>query len=238
MPAVAERVVLEREDVPRVLAAARAAGPYTFALLAWMYEFGARAAEPGLQRVADVDLYSKRAKPMHLKSGRAKEWFALLPFTREAMPLWLDVRPAAVQVREQGPYLFPSERPGKCETCNGTGKRPILRREGHRRFKDGTLPCHHCDSTGKRWGVSRFEVYATVKGVMKDAGIPDGRSHPHVLRHSIVTHLLDSGVPPASIQKIVGHKNVETTLSYAQATQAAARAIETAMLDIYKGAGK
>ncbi len=36
----------------------------------------------------------------------------------------------------------------------------------------------------------------------------------HTLRHSIVTHLLFSGVDIRQIQEFLGHANVETTMVY------------------------
>ncbi|PCJ55374.1 MAG: hypothetical protein COA79_20840 [Planctomycetota bacterium] len=40
------------------------------------------------------------------------------------------------------------------------------------------------------------------------------RFHPHALRHSIVTHLMNNGVPVILIQEFLGHSNIETTQIY------------------------
>jgi site-specific recombinase XerD len=40
--------------------------------------------------------------------------------------------------------------------------------------------------------------------------------HPHQLRHSCATLLLNAGAPVTTVQAILGHKNIDTTLGYAR----------------------
>lgn len=58
---------------------------------------------------------------------------------------------------------------------------------------------------------------ATVRDAMREAaqqaGI-GGRVHPHQLRHSYATHLMEAGTPMKSIQELMGHSRLETTLVY------------------------
>jgi integrase len=44
----------------------------------------------------------------------------------------------------------------------------------------------------------------------------------HSLRHTHGTRLLEKGVPPPIVQKIMGHKHIETTMRYCHASEAAA----------------
>lgn len=236
MPKVNPKALLELDEVRAAIETAKATGPLEAALFAWMYEFGARAAEPGLQRLDDIDLRTKRARVIHLKSSSAvvrgrvqgQEWDAMLPLCCELLPLWLKARPGRILEAGQKPYLFPSRFPGNCFACKGSGNRPAMR---ERLWT--TVHCHHCGGTGKRWGLSRHEVYHIVTDLLKRAGVAPGHRHPHTLRHSIITHLLEGDVAAGVIQERVGHRFLATTLQYARATKTARLKLEGALSGLY-----
>ena len=53
-----------------------------------------------------------------------------------------------------------------------------------------------------------FQKYATV------ADISRTKRHPHVLKHSIATHLLDRGLSITDVQDWLGHRDLQNTQIY------------------------
>jgi integrase len=82
-------------------------------------------------------------------------------------------------------YVFPSDR---LSTDPRTG---IIRR-------------HHTSESGLQWAVSQAGHAVRL----------NKRISCHTFRHSFATHLLQQGYDIRTIQELLGHKNVKTTMLY------------------------
>ena len=69
--------------------------------------------------------------------------------------------------------------------------------------------------SGKK--LTRQVIYFLVVKYAKYAGI-EKKIHPHTLRHSFATHLLDNGADLRVVQELLGHTNIGTTQLYTHVT--------------------
>jgi site-specific recombinase XerD len=66
--------------------------------------------------------------------------------------------------------------------------------------------------------LSQRRIQLLVKIYALKAGI-DERVHPHLLRHTFATHLLDGGAELRVVQELMGHSNPNTTQIYLHVTE-------------------
>jgi integron integrase len=219
-------VVLAREEVRLLLAAMKGTPRLVAAIL---YGGGLRLLEALRLRIKDVDF---AARLLVVREGKgAKDRRTMLPDSLQ-QPLhtqiecvrrihrkdlaagrgevWLPdalERKYANAARELGwQYLFPASR---------LALDPRSRIERR----------HHLDESA---------VQRAVKAAVREVGIHK-HGGCHSLRHSFATHLLEDGYDIRTIQELLGHADVKTTMIYTHVLQRAGGRGVRSPLDVMEG---
>ena len=126
----------------------------------------------------------------------------------EAGPLaagWIDVADATAHVLGKGSKRrsVPVGGPALLALAAWQAERAALARPG----EAALLVSRH----GAR--LSDSQVRTRLQGLAQDAGLPTG-VHPHMLRHSYASHLLQSSGDLRGVQELLGHASITSTQIY------------------------
>lgn len=197
--------VLSQDEVRRVLRAL----PGTSRLIGLLlYGAGLRLMECLTLRVKDIDLARSEIRVRRGKGG--KDRVTMLPTVAHAA---LRVHVERVRALHEGdlragagrvvlPTALERKAPSWAAEFGWQWLFPASRR--YRDAGDGIERRHHRHETA---------VQRAVQRAVRDAGITH-RATCHTLRHSFATHLLEAGYDIRTLQELLGHTDVSTTMLY------------------------
>lgn len=198
-------VVLTVEEVRRVLPCMQGLPKLMASLI---YGTGLRVMECVSLRVLDVDFGAKR---IVVRSGKgAKDRVTLLPQNLVG-PLQHHLLTRATehqQARLRGrgfaplPHALARKYPNAAQAFKWQYVFPSTVEQ-----RD---PLTHRPT---RWHMSPSTLQRAVRDAVRDARIPK-HATVHTLRHCFATHLLQSGCDIRTIQTLMGHNSLETTMIY------------------------
>ena len=83
-------------------------------------------------------------------------------------------------------------------------------------IKENNLEYHSYLFKGRKTHISQRSIQEIVKKAAKKAKIKK-KVHPHTLRHSFATHLIEDNNSVYSVQSLLGHSSSQTTMQYVHA---------------------
>ena len=210
--------VLSREETMLVINQMK--GPYKL-MAQILYGSGLRLMECVRLRVKDIDF---EYKTITVRDGKGEK--------DRVTPLPDTIIPALQRQIEQVRLYHQDDLaagfgevylPGALETKYPNANRELVWQYLFPAPKNSTDPRsgrerrHHIDASG---------LQRAVKEAARKAGIQK-RVSCHTLRHSFATHLLQSGYDIRTVQELLGHKDVRTTMIYTHVLQRGGMAVKS-----------
>jgi integron integrase len=112
-------------------------------------------------------------------------------------------------------------------------KYPNAEREWHWQyvFPSRNLAIDPRSGVTRRHHVDQSVINKAIKGAVRKAGMTKKVS-AHTFRHSFATHLLQRGTDIRTIQSLLGHKEVETTMIYTHVLKLGGEGVKSPLDDL------
>jgi type 1 fimbriae regulatory protein FimB len=82
--------------------------------------------------------------------------------------------------------------------------------------------------------LDRTQFYRIFRACAEGAGVPAEKRHPHILKHSLASHLVAGNVNLALVKQALGHRSINSTMQYVGTSDGqAAEAAQAALMRLY-----
>ena len=82
--------------------------------------------------------------------------------------------------------------------------------------------------------LGRTQFFRNFQTVAESTGLPIEKRHPHVLKHSLASHLVAGNVNLALIRQALGHQSISSTMAYVGTSDTqAAEALQRALMSLF-----
>jgi site-specific recombinase XerD len=82
--------------------------------------------------------------------------------------------------------------------------------------------------------LDRTQFFRIFRACAEAAGLPREKRHPHVLKHSLASHLVAGNVNLALVKQALGHRSINSTMQYVGTSDGqAAEAAQAALMRLY-----
>ena len=82
--------------------------------------------------------------------------------------------------------------------------------------------------------LGRTQFFRNFQKIAESAGLGIEKRHPHVLKHSLASHLVAGNVNLALVRQALGHRSIRSTMAYIGTTDAqAAEAAQAALMNLF-----
>lgn len=82
--------------------------------------------------------------------------------------------------------------------------------------------------------IDRTQFFRLFQAVASAAGISSEKRHPHVLKHSLASHLVAGNVNLALVRQALGHRSITSTMQYVGTSDGqAAEAAQAALMRLF-----
>ena len=129
---------------------------------------------------------------------------------RALMAIPLDT---GIRLGELVSLVWPRVQDSGLLVTGKTGDRTVPISSHVRELMAGLGDEHHT-WTGLKGPLTHYGVQGAIPRVMNRAGITPPKAGPHVLRHTFGLHYVLAGGDPFSLQQIMGHRNIQSTMIY------------------------